>query len=65
MKAPARRFLVWNCYDCNWVGNRPEVHKDVQYHSEEPWDEYVCPECGESAGAEFWVQEDARWATPK
>lgn len=59
MRRAARRFLVYNCFDCNWVGNRPD-----EYAAEE-LNEVACPECGESAGAEFWVQEDARWADPK
>jgi hypothetical protein len=42
------------CFDCGYVGNRPDEHKGVVYGWEKPWDELVCPECGESAGP--WVK---------
>lgn len=52
----ARRFLVWNCFDCNWTGNRLDDYVD---------EIASCPECGEAVGNPFWVQEDARWAEQK
>jgi hypothetical protein len=56
MREP-RRVIVFQCYDCGWVGNRPKVHEGVQYGWEEPWDEPYCPECGECVGAEFVADE--------
>ncbi len=55
-----RRVLIWQCFDCAWVGNRPVVTEGVVYGWEDPWTEYTCPECGESIGVEFWAVEDMR-----
>lgn len=38
---------VCECYDCGWIGNRPEVHENYQEGWEEPWTALFCPECGE------------------
>lgn len=56
MARELRRILVWSCYDCGWLGNRPCVHKNVQYGWEDPWDESYCPECGETV-SEFEAVE--------
>jgi hypothetical protein len=56
MAEPREADVVF-CFDCGYVGNRPEVIPDQQYGWEDPWEELVCPECGESAGPLVHVRE--------
>lgn len=50
---PPRTAEVVFCFDCGYVGNRPEVVENYQEFMEGPWTAMFCPECGEHAGP--WV----------
>jgi hypothetical protein len=52
-----RVFEVVSCYDCGYVGNRPNVQENYQEGWEQPWTATFCPECGESAGSWITVRE--------
>ena len=49
-----REAEVVFCHDCGYVSNRPEVIPGQQYGMEDPWDELICRECGETTSS--WVR---------
>jgi hypothetical protein len=50
----AREVQILDCYDCGWVGNRPEEAEGDTGWSNIPWTEYLCPECSASLGS-WWT----------
>lgn len=52
MSEQAKRDIgLFECFDCGWIGNCPDVEEDHQEGWEEPWTWYGCPECGEAVAA--------------
>ena len=45
-------LAVCHCYDCGWIGNRPdEAPGDTGWSIPPvPWTELLCPECAASLG---------------